>query len=136
MFAAVRAPRSPVDRTLAALPAGYRVAERGSEHVVVGATGAFVLTAPSPDVGSAVDRVSGTAQRLRDQLARSLSWAPFVDALVVTDGDVFPSDDVGLVPARHLLHVLTDGSPLLSEGDIDAITAVVQELPIPPATKH
>jgi hypothetical protein len=91
----------------------------------VGPTGAFALTPPEPDVESAARRVGDTAGQIRKYLATALSWAPFVDALVVVDGPGGRMGSVGIVPGRLVTRMITDGPRLL---DDQLVERIVNEL--------
>src|SRR2546430_11341241 len=101
MFQALRSARPPIDRALDALPPEFHAMASGKERIVVGPTGAFALTPPDPDVETAARRVTRTASDIRKYVAAALSWAPFVDALVVVDGAGGPGDGPGPLPTRH-----------------------------------
>jgi hypothetical protein len=99
----------------------------GQERIVVGPTGAFALTLPEPDVETAARRVSTAASEVRKYVAAALSWAPFVDALIVVDGPGGRVESVGLVPSRLLTRMLTDGPCLLDDHLVDRIMAEVDQ---------
>jgi hypothetical protein len=115
MFPALRGARQPIDRALEALPREYHATASGQERIVVGPTGAWALTTPEPDIETAARRVGRAAGDVRNYLAAALSWAPFVDALVVVDGPGGRVETVGLVPTRMLTRMITDGPRLLDE---------------------
>lgn len=125
MFQALRSARPPIDRALDALPAEYHTMASGQERIVIGPTGAFALTPPDPDVETAARRVSRTANDIRKYVAAALSWAPFVDALIVVDGPGGRVESVGLVPSRLLARMITDGPRLLDDNLVDRIMAEV-----------
>ena len=126
MFASLRRSGAALDDLLDDLPEGYHAVPVPQGWVVVGATGAFALTLPEPDVDDAAHRIVRTAAALRDQLADALSWAPFVDPLVVVDGASGRTDAAAVVPARLLLDVLTDGQPQLAPDQVARIVAALQ----------
>jgi hypothetical protein len=128
MLEDLRSARSPLDRALSALPAEYYVMAAGEQYIVVGPTGAFALTLPQPDLPRAARRVARTANALRNSLAVALSWAPFVDAVVVVDGPGGRIDNVGLVPARMLARMITDGPRMLDHNLVSRIAAEVYGL--------
>jgi hypothetical protein len=119
MFQALRSARSPIDRALDSLPSGYRAMASGRERIVVGPTGAFALTTPEPDVETAARRVGRTAEAVRSHLVAALSWAPFIDALVVVEGDGGRVENVGVVPGRLLARMITDGPQVLDHELVD-----------------
>ena len=127
MFQALRSARPSIDRALDALPPEYHAAASGQERIVVGPTGAFALTPPDPDVETAARRVSTAAIEIRKYLAAALSWAPFVDALIVVDGPGGRVESVGLVPSRLLTQMITDGPRLLDDHLVDRIMAEVDQ---------
>jgi hypothetical protein len=121
MFEALRSARAPIDRALDSLPSEYRVMTSAQERIVVGPTGAFALTTPDPDVETAARRVARAAGELRSRLASALSWAPFVDALVVVDDTGGRAESVGMVPSRLLARMITDGPLVLDSMLVDRV---------------
>jgi hypothetical protein len=119
--------RLPIDRALDALPDDYRTIASGQERLVVGPTGAFALTPPEPDVDTAARRVADTATDVRKYLAAALSWAPFVDALVVVDGPGGRVGSVGIVPGRLITRMITDGPRLLDDQLVDRIVTEIDQ---------
>jgi hypothetical protein len=76
-----------LDEVVRDLPEGYVTLAFGDARLVVGPPGAFALVdAADTDVCDAARLVAATARELRHRLAGALSWAPFIDALVVVDG--------------------------------------------------
>jgi hypothetical protein len=76
-----------LDEVVRHLPEGYVTLAFGDARLVVGPPGAFALVdAADTDVCDAARLVAATARELRHRLAGALSWAPFIDALVVVDG--------------------------------------------------
>lgn len=116
-----------VDDVIDGLPAGFHTVDLGDTQVVVGPTGAFALTDGRADVQSAARRVAQVAARVRDRLCARLSWAPFVDTLVVADGVRLHLDAATVVPRRLLLDVLTGGNPTLRAEDVDRIVSSLEE---------
>ena len=99
----------------------------GQERIVVGPTGAFALTTPDPDVETAARRVGRAAGEVRGYLVAALSWAPFVDALVVVEGDGGRVETVGVVPSRLLTRMITDGPQVLGHELVDRIVAEIDQ---------
>ena len=58
MFAPARDARTALERTVGALPEGFRALEGDRDRVVIGPTGAFVLTVPEPDLDTATSALS------------------------------------------------------------------------------
>jgi hypothetical protein len=125
MFQALRSARSPIDRALDSLPSEYHAMAAGRERLVVGPTGAFALTTPEPDVETAASRVGQAAADVRSWLVAALSWAPFVDALVVVEGEGGRVDSVGLVPSRLLARMITDGPQVIDHELVDRMVAEI-----------
>ena len=121
MFQALRSARPPIDRALDGLPVEYHTITSGEERFVVGPTGAFALTSPEPDVEAAARRVADTASEIRKYLAAALSWAPFVDALVVVEGPGGRVGSVGIVPGRLVPRMITDAPRLLDDELVERI---------------
>jgi uncharacterized protein (DUF1501 family) len=138
MFTGARAGRAAIDRTLDALPAGWRCVLHGQERVVIGPTGAFAISDDQPSLAQAAERVARAAGEIRDLLASAGSWAPFVDALVVVDGGVNQIERATVVPSRLLNDVLTSGPPRLAVGEISRIADQLgrQQPPRRPSAIH
>lgn len=118
MFRSLAAPSGRLDDLLSSLPDGWRRCALGPFRLVVGATGAFVLgEATGPDVGRVADRLAREAEQLRSRLARAVVWAPFVEALVVTDEPVAGPPRATVVPS-HLLHDLLLSGPALLDPEV------------------
>jgi hypothetical protein len=129
MFAAGRSTRSSLERALDNLPPGSHAVTMGHDWIVAGPTGLFAVTGPEPDVAQAARRVAQTAAQLRSRLAHSLSWAPFVDALVVVDAPSSSrAEEASVIPVRLLHRILTEGRPHLEHHDVDQIVAEVDQL--------
>jgi hypothetical protein len=114
-----------LDGVVDGLPAPWVALPDDFGWVVIGPTGAFALTSGDPDVPGAGLKVARAAAATRAALAARLSWAPFVDPLVVVDGPAPPAEDAAVVPARLLADVLTSGPVVLQE---DQIARIVQAL--------
>lgn len=107
------------------LPVGYQALDVEGVLVVVGPTGAFALSDGEPDVCVAARRVAGAAVRVRNILAARLSWAPFVDPLVVVDRVTSRVAEATVVPRRLLRDLLTTGNLQLGEAEIRRIIATL-----------
>lgn len=108
------------------LPEGYEALDVEGVLVVVGPTGAFALCGDDPDAATAAHRVATTAHRVRNTLATRLSWAPFVDPLVVVDRVTARVAEATVVPRRMLRDVLTAGHHQLASTDISRIVAALE----------
>ena len=122
-----RAEGSPLDHLLEDLPAEYHAVDLDDGRVVVGPTGAFVVAEAGRDVRTAARRLARVAERCRTVLADRLSWAPFVDPLVVSDRR--PHGRVAAaVVSRHLVReTLLRGPSLLSRDRVQRIADVLGE---------
>lgn len=129
-----------LDDVLRDLPEGYVALASGEARVVVGPTGAFALAeAGRGDLQEVSRRVAATARELRNRLVQALSWAPFVDTLLVDAGArgrrgapcpqprrlAPPSGDACVLPVRILRSVLTSGRPCLSPAEVARIHAAL-----------
>ena len=103
------------------LPEGFHAVGAGGVELVVGPTGLFAITDDGPDVATAARRAANAAARAREVLGATLSWSPFVDALVVVDRLIGKADEATVVPRRHLRDVLSSGRPVLSEADVERV---------------
>ena len=129
MFAPSRRDRRSVDRVIESLPEAYHAVTIDHGLLVVGPTGVFAVTDDEPDVDTAAHRIARTASELRAELASRLSWAPFVDPIVVVDGQATRTEVAGVVPTRLLAGVLTGGRPLLGADEVERITATFVAAP-------
>ena len=126
MFPMARRGHHPLGRVMDDLPEDWHVLLLEEGHLVVGPTGAFALTtAADVEVDDAAHRIARCATRLREALVERLSWAPFVDSLVVVDGPPGTTSEASVVPPRLLADVLTNGRRLLERDDIDRIVATL-----------
>lgn len=107
-----------IERAVEALPRRWRGLTLGTEHLVVGPTGAFALTDAVPTIEQAADRVARAATDIREFLATVGSWAPFVDPLVVVDGPVVAVARATIVPAHLLGGVLAHGPHVLTDVEV------------------
>lgn len=138
-----------LDDVLQDLPEGYVALAFGEAWVVVGPTGAFALAeAGSGNVRDVARRVAAAARELRNRLVQALSWAPFVDTLVVVAGPrgrrgarypqsrcvasscrdapaLTSAGDASVLPARILRGVLTSGPSCLSPTEVARIHAAL-----------
>lgn len=140
MLSLWRRHEAALDEVVRDLPEGYVALAFGDTHVVVGPTGAFALAdAHGADIGEAAHRAVVVARELRQRLLEALSWAPFVDTLVVADGQVgsrihrwgpgAPRDELrrlsaegaSVVPRRIVRSVLTAGRRQLSPAEVQRI---------------
>ena len=117
----------PLDHLLDGLPADHRVIRVGEGRVVIGPTGAFVLAEAGRDVRSAARRAARVAESCRAVLADRLSWAPFVDSLVVTDRRPHGPVMASVVSPRLVQETLVRGPRLISRTRIERIAAVLSE---------
>lgn len=107
------------------LPAGWQAREFSGTCVVVGPTGVFVVADDDDNLAVSTRIAVRAAAELRERIAASLSWAPFVDALVVSDQSAPPSSEATVVPPRLALDVLTTGTVQLRPAEVARITEVV-----------
>lgn len=144
MLLSRRRHQAALEEVVRDLPEGFVALAFGDAHLVVGPTGAFALAdARHADVGEAARRVTTVAREVRRRLVEAISWAPFVDPLVVSDGRVdgrhrwrAPSvrrhepstpgtDHASIVPPHIVQSVLASGSRQLSPADIARICAAL-----------
>jgi len=125
MFASARDARTALDRTVGALPESFHAIDYGDDRVVIGPTGAFALALAEPGLEEAAERASRVASNVRHVLASRLSWAPFVEAMVVVDHAATRTGAAALVPARLLARVMTSGPCRLDEDEIDRMVVTL-----------
>ena len=122
---------SSLDGVLADLPAGFVVAADGDARLVLGPAGAFVLVpAPPPgaddDVERAARRLHALATRTRASLGEHLAWVPFLDPLLVADGDEVRCTEVAVAPLDLLATVLTSGPAQIDRPTLAAVDRAVR----------
>jgi hypothetical protein len=120
-----RATGAEVDDVLSDLPEGFHAVTMDDATVVVGPTGAFVMGGGGRDARAVAARLARRAAACRTILSRNLSWAPFVETLVVSDRAQTQMRTATVVPARMLLDTLTAGPALLTA---DAAARVAEVL--------
>ena len=123
-----RGASAPLDLVLDDLPGDHRVIRVGEGRVVVGPTGAFLVAEAGRDVRAAARRVARSAASCRAALAGRLSWAPFVDALVVTDRRPHGTVEASVVSHRLVRETLLRGPRLLSGARVERVAEVLIEL--------
>ena len=123
-----RSIRLAVDAVVQALPAAYLVGGQDDARFVIGPTGAFVLlpgTSPVRALARDADRLHRLAEVTRDALCDHLTWVPFLDALVVTAGDLVRSTEVTVAPLDLLNVVLTEGPEVIDRPTLLAVRAAL-----------
>jgi hypothetical protein len=113
-----------VDSVLEALPAAYLVGGQEDARFVIGPTGAFVLlpgTSPVRALARDADRLHRLAEVTRNALCDHLTWVPFLDALVVTAGDLVRSSAITVAPLDLLSVVLTEGPEVIDRPTLLAV---------------
>ena len=110
-----------LDAVLADLPPGFQAVGVGGSHLVVGPTGAFLLTAADQDPATAGARLGRLAQRLRVLLAAYVGSTPYVDALVVAEPSPQLSSPAPVVSPRRVRDTLLSGPELLTAGAVERL---------------
>jgi hypothetical protein len=113
-----------VDAVVQALPERYLVGGCDDARFVIGPTGAFVLlpgTSPVRALTRDADRLHRLTEVTRDALCDHLTWVPFLDALVVTAGDLVRSAEVTVAPLDLLNVVLTEGPEVIDRPTLVAV---------------
>jgi hypothetical protein len=106
-------PLDGIDAILAELPSDWVVGWLAGARLVIGPSGAFVLVPGQADLPAAADRAQGLAHTTRSVLAHHISWVPFIDAAVVTEGDRPNAASAVVVPVDLLGELLTEGPPVI-----------------------
>jgi hypothetical protein len=125
-----RSIRLAVDTVVRALPPSYLVGVHQDARLVIGPTGAFVLlpgTSPSRALARDADRLHRLTEATRDALCDHLSWVPFLDALVVTAGDLVRSPEITVAPLDLLSVVLTEGPEVIDAATRLAVRQVLAD---------
>jgi len=106
-----------LSRRVAQLPSSHTVRKAAGHWVVLGPTGVVVVgRCVDDDVAGAAERCSAMAHELRDLLAGVTPWVPFVDAIVVAEGQ---HHDLActVVQLDLLVTALTIGPVTLDDGE-------------------
>jgi hypothetical protein len=124
-----------LSRRVAQLPSSHTVRRTAGHWVVLGPTGLVVVgRCADGDVAGAAERCAAVAHELRGLLAGVTPWVPFVDALVVADGE---HHDLActVVQLDLLVTALTIGPVTLDEGELTVLErglrSVVASLSVP-----
>lgn len=106
-----------LSRRVAQLPPTHTVRKAAGHWVVLGPTGLVVVGRCEDDPPAAAERCAGVAHELRDLLAGVTPWVPFIDAIVVADGE---HHDLActVVPLDLLVTALTSGPVTLSDDEL------------------
>jgi hypothetical protein len=107
------------------LPLEYVVQRVDNHWVVVGPTGIFVVGRARGDVAASAEQTSALAHELRAALSERISWVPFVDAILVADGD-HGGLACTVVPLDLLVVALTSGGVTI---DVSGLAQVQHHLP-------
>lgn len=113
---------------MAELPGEYLQVPFDDARFVAGPTGVFVITEGADDIVGAGERAVSLAAQLRSLFAERLSWAPFVDALVVAEPVSCDAAGATVVPARHVSGLMTEGPRLIARDILDRMADVVRDV--------
>lgn len=109
-----------VSRHVAALPDRFEVRRLGAHWVVLGPTGIFVVGRTRRELAHETERTAELAHELRGRLAESVPWVPFVDALVVAEGEHHHLACT-VVPVNMLVFALTAGAATIEPHGVDQL---------------
>lgn len=116
---------SSVDEVLDALSDDFAVASDQDLRLVIGPSGAFVLSVSpsgtSSDLESLAARVSQHTASTRSVLADHLTWVPFIDSVVIGDLTHTSGTPVTVVPLDLLHETITEGRPVISATTLSRI---------------
>lgn len=121
-----------LDAVLAKLPASFAIGARRSARFVAGPSGAFVVLPASDDLDADAGRLLEITSATRASLADHLSWAPFLDSLLVTPDQIAQPAAATVVPLDLLDEVLRDGHQGIDEDIMDLIFVVLAERRLAP----
>ncbi|MCX7619884.1 MAG: hypothetical protein N2037_03440 [Acidimicrobiales bacterium] len=114
-----------IDGVLDSLPDEFAVASDDDLRLVIGPSGAFVLSISlagnSPDLNSLAERVSQRTAATRSILADHLTWVPFIDGVVVGNGTALSRAPVTVIPFDLLHETITEGRELIASTTISQI---------------
>jgi hypothetical protein len=121
-----------VSRHVTELPAEFEVQRLGEHWLVAGPTGIFAVGRAERDVQRDAERTSLLAHEVRSGLSETISWVPFVDALLVVRHDLLDGVDAAelactVVGADMLPVALTSGVVTI---DDDQLAQVYRSLPV------
>jgi len=111
---------------IADLPPGFHAVAVADSHLVVGPTGAFLLTATDGDPAEAAARLGRLAQRLRVLLTVQVGTTPYLDALVVAEPGRHVSPLAPVVAPRRVRDTLLSGPELLTVDAVGRLLAGVR----------
>ena len=121
MFRTAAGMAEALGAVLADLPPGFHAVDVGGGHLVVGPTGAFLLTPADRDPAAAAARLGRLAQRLRVVLAARVGTTPYLDALVVAEPSRQVSVLAPVVSPRRVRDTLLSGPELLTAGAVERL---------------
>jgi hypothetical protein len=113
---------------LAELPGSYRWLDTGHGHLVIGPTGAFVIGEGGRNPALVAHELAHWAGRLRAAVGAVLSWAPFVDVLVVADRTKVKVESASVVTPDMLIDTLVSGPELLDPEAVDQLAALAERV--------
>lgn len=116
-----------MSRHVAALPDAFEVRRIGEAWVVLGPTGIFVVGRGRRDLAVEAERTAELAHELRWRLAERIPWVPFVDALVVSEGD-HAHLACTVVSVQMLVFALTGGTTTIDDDGLRQLRGVLPEV--------
>ncbi|CAN5512478.1 hypothetical protein BH10ACT3_BH10ACT3_04280 [soil metagenome] len=105
---------------VARLPDEYMVRRVLDQWAVAGPTGLFVVGRADADLAASAHRTASMAHQLRAMLSNEVPWVPFVDALLVADGEG-SGLECTVVDLDMLEMMLTGGAPAIDEVSLHQI---------------
>lgn len=111
----LRSSRPGLADLLGELPDGFHCVQDGPGWLVIGPTGAFMVGEGHRDPATAGQQLALAAGHFRAAVADALSWAPFVDVLVVAEDHPVVAPAASVVTLEMVVDTLTAGPPMLDE---------------------
>jgi len=110
------------------LPRAYRCLAMGPGYLVLGPTGAFVVGDGTRNPRSVARELAQWASRFRAAVGDVLSWAPFVDVLVVADRPRIRLESASVVSPDMLVDVLVSGAEMLLPDAVDQLAGLAAQV--------
>lgn len=128
----LRSSKPGLTDVLSELPERFHCVQDDSGWLVVGPTGAFMVGEGARNPRAAGQQLARAAGRFRSAVADELSWAPFVDVLVVAGDQDVVLPAASLVTLDMVIDTITAGPPMLD----DETVARLRELAEPGAARE
>ncbi|MEZ5322451.1 MAG: hypothetical protein R2698_10330 [Microthrixaceae bacterium] len=121
MFRSSRLAKASTEEILRSLLDRIEVFRVGDVFLAASPNGLFTVSEDEGDLLGATHRSAETAVWVRAELARLMSWVPFVDPMCVSTTGVDDHDlPAAVIPHDLVAHTLTSGPAVIDAETIDA----------------